>query len=77
MFQAELLDVHCSEKYFLFFFFSVSLDLLALCPRLSPPGPGGETPGEEMKQRHGRVREFISERVALCSLTCVVSHHRW
>lgn len=60
MFQRELLGVHCSEILF-FLFDSVSLDFLALWPRLPSCVLGGVTPGEEMKQQHTRVREFMSE----------------
>lgn len=55
---------------FILFFHSVSLDFLALWPRLSSSVLGGVTPGEERKQQ-ARVREFMSERASLWSLMCV------
>lgn len=68
VFQRELLG----ERFLFFFFFdSVSLDFLALWPRLSSSVLGGVTPGEEMKQQHVGVREFMSKRASLWSLMCV------
>lgn len=56
---------------FFVFFDSVSLDFLALWPRLSSSVLGGVTPGEEMKQQHARGRGFMSEPASLWSFMCV------
>lgn len=64
-FWRELLDVPCS---FFFVFASVSLDLLALCPRLSPSGPGGVTAAEERKQQRGEGLPRLSSCSSVCGV---------